>query len=75
MKAKIISIAWTLLRVVAILWIIGGIVRLILGGLVIYAGEMYAGGLAVVSGVVVIAMGVLGIKLCDRRDAKRKAEG
>ena len=75
MKTRIINIGWTLLRVLAAFWILGGVIRIILGSLVIYAGETQAGGLTVASGIIIIAIGVLLIRLCDRRDAKREAEG
>lgn len=74
MKAKIINIGWTLLRILAFFWILGGVIRIILGSLVIYTGEPYAGGLAVGSGVIVIAIGALVIRLCDRRQAKVEAQ-
>jgi len=74
MKAKVINIGWVLLHILAFFWIIGGVIRIILGGLVIYAGEVSIGSIAIASGIIVIALGVLGIRLCDKREAKRQAK-
>jgi len=74
MKAKIFNIGWILLRILAFFWILGGVIRIILGSLVIYTGETSVGGLAIASGVIVIALGVLGIRLCDKRESKRQAK-